>query len=247
MPVLVWERRDDGKLRSDVITSWRTEFDGEEYRELAEALDREVDVVLDRAVKMLDESSGIDATREFVRTWVLGRAIEESGILNHKAMKNETSINLWVAMDKKTLLSVRSDSTEESSWLRIRSRAQRVTSRPDQHLFDVGLWIQQQDLDQARVIFAGSAGLARNAFRRPVMRSMKMRESLERWLSAQTPEVLEWVSVNKNHSLLQKAIAKRWPNRGPGSAKRPEHYSDERLDMELFRLLDDVVRDAGIG
>ncbi len=88
----------------------------------------------------------------------------------------------------------------------------------------------------------GRASNPERAFLRQAMRSLKIRKSLQRWLMLQDDQALEWLSKTSNYVALCKAIVKRWPDRGPGSAKRPEHYRDERLDMELARVLDPVVR-----
>ncbi len=135
MPVLMWEERVDGKRFARVKTSWRTAFDGEEHRELAEMLDAEIDEVLDGAVELLERNESLEAQREFIRTWSMGRAIAESGILDHDAMRNEQRINLWQAMEQKALLGVRADGEPESRWSSVRSNVKHVISRPDRHLF----------------------------------------------------------------------------------------------------------------
>ncbi len=242
MPVLMWQKTDEEKMYSRVVTSWRAEFDGEEYRDLAETLDVQIDKVLDSAVELFDKNRYIEAQREFIRIWSLGRAVANSEILQHDAMKNELRVNLWLAMDQKALLGVRCDGETEDAWSNIRSNVRRITSRPDRHLFEVGLWLQQQELMEARDTFIGRSGIVSELFRRPAIRSLKMRQALQRWISAQMPDTHDWLLVKSNYISLAKAIVKRWPARGPGSAKKPEHYTDERLDVELARVLDPLVK-----
>ena len=244
MPVLMWLENEDGKRYTKVKTSWSTEFDGEEHRDLAETLDTEIDKVLDSAVKLMDSVLHLGAQPEFIRTWSMGRSISASGILQHEAMQNEVRINLWQAMEQKALLGIRSNGNAEIGWRKVRSNVNHVISRPDRHLFEIGLWMQQQEFVDAMMVFMGRTTNPERAFLRQSMRSLKMREALQRWISNQHDGMLSWLSKTSNYVGIYKAVAKRWPDRGPGSAKRPEHYSEERLDRELARILDPLIQQA---
>lgn len=241
----MWHENQDGKRYTKVKTSWNTEFDGEEHRDLAETLDAEIDKVLDNAVKLMDSRLELGAKREFIRTWSLGRAVAQSSILDHKAMQNEVRLNLWQAMEQKALLGIRSNGDTETGWRRVRSKVMHVTSRPDHHLFEVGLWMQQQEFKDAMTVFMGRASNAEKAFRRLSMRSLKMREALQRWISKQDDNMHAWLFKTANYEgIFCKAVIKRWPAQGPGSAKRPEHYTQERLDRELAKTLEPIIQQA---
>lgn len=244
MPVLMWLQNKDSKRYTTIKTSWNTEFDGEEHRDLAEALDAEIDKVLDNAVKLMDSRLELGAQREFIRTWSMGRSIANSGILQHKAMQNEVRLNLWQAMEQKALLGIRSNGDTETGWRRVRSNVDHVISRPDRHLFEIGLWMQQQEFEDATIVFMGRSSNPERAFLRQSMRSLKIRQALQRWLSNQDDETLAWLSKTSNYVSIYKAVAKRWPDRGPGSAKRPEHYSQQRLDTELAKTLEPIIQQA---
>ena len=51
MPVKIWERSSDGSLSSSIATIRPAGLRGEEFRTEADALDREIDRMLDRAVE----------------------------------------------------------------------------------------------------------------------------------------------------------------------------------------------------
>lgn len=244
MPVLMYELNGNGDLHSQVVTSWSSNFDGEEYRSVAEDLDVAIDEVLDSAVELWIANSDTDAQTELIRVWAVGRAVAATQLLDHSAMDNEYRINLWQAMEQKVLLGIRSDGLIYSNWTQLRSRAPKVTTRPDRHLFEVGLWIQNMPLVDCAVLFLGQSALCSELFRRPAFRSLKMRSAFLRWIRAHDGQSLQWVSVKRNYVELAKAVVKRWPARGPGSAKRPEHYSEQRLDAELKRVLDPLVESA---
>jgi hypothetical protein len=240
----MYERDDDIKLRTTVVTSWRTDFDGEEHREIAEELDVAIDGVLDLAIELSISNAAVDAQSELIRIWSVGRAVKSKQTLNHPAMLNEYRINLWRAMEQKALLGIRSDGTIYSNWTHLRSHAPRVTKRPDRHLFEVGLWIQHLSLTDCAALFLRQSSLASELFRRPAFRSLKMRSVFHRWIVNHDQQSLDWISVKRNYVGLAKRVVKRWPARGPGSAKRPEHYSEERLYAELKRVLDPVIASA---
>lgn len=244
MPVLMWLENQDGKRYTKVKTSWNTEFDGEEHRDLAETLDAEIDKVLDNAVKLMDSRLELGAKREFIRTWSIGRSIANSGILQHEAMQNEFRINLWQAMDQKALLGIRSNGEPEIGWRRVRSSVKHATVRPDRHIFEIGLWMQQQEFEDATIVFMGIVSNSEQAFDRRPMRSLKMREALQRWMSRQDDNVQAWLSKTINYRNIYKTVVKRWPDRGPGSAKRPEHYTQQRLDTELAKILEPIIQQA---
>lgn len=244
MPVLMWLENEDGKRYTKVKTSWNTEFDGEEHRDLAETLDAEIDKVLDNAVKLMDSRLELGAQPEFIRTWSMGRSIATSGILQHEAMQNEQRIDLWLSMEHKALLGIRSNGEPEIGWRRVRTNIDYVRSAPSRHLFEIGLWIQQQDFKDAMAVFMGRTVNLHDAFYRQSMRSLKIRQALQRWLSNQDDETLAWLSQKTNFRNIYKAVAKRWPARGPGSAKRPEHYTQERLDRELAKTLEPIIQQA---
>ena len=46
-----------------------------------------------------------------------------------------------------------------------------------------------------------------------------------------------------NFEQLAKALVKRFPARGPGSAKRPVHYSENELYEEVRKVLDPIAAD----
>ena len=102
MPVKVWERGAGGRYTSSIRTSRPTQLTGEEYRAEAEALDAQIDTVLDRAVELSAQRPDEQGkSREFVKRWAIGRAIAESGVLDSPHMASEQRIHLWLAMARK--------------------------------------------------------------------------------------------------------------------------------------------------
>ena len=77
MPVKIWDKR-NGQLTNSVATSRGDSYRGERYRPDAEALDEEIDRMLDRAVELSDLDEECHSLALFVRRWAMGRAFAES-------------------------------------------------------------------------------------------------------------------------------------------------------------------------
>ena len=72
MPVKIWARH-DGTLTNHVETSRGGSFGGERYRSDAEALDQEIDRMLDKAVVLSTPVAVADpAQQAFVKRWAVG-------------------------------------------------------------------------------------------------------------------------------------------------------------------------------
>ena len=100
MPVKIWNR-DNGTLTNSVETSRRDSYRGERYRSDAEALDWEIDQMLDRAVALSAYEAPEAAEPVFVRRWALGRALAESGLWESSYLElPEEEPSLWLAMAK---------------------------------------------------------------------------------------------------------------------------------------------------
>ena len=80
MPVKIWNH-EDGKLTNRVETSRGDSYRGERYRSDAEALDRELDGMLDRALELSASAKVRGAEQQaFIKRWAVGRALMESGL-----------------------------------------------------------------------------------------------------------------------------------------------------------------------
>ena len=241
MPVKVWDRDDHRRYTSAIRTSRSTRLGGEEFRVEAEELDAQIDTVLDRAVKL--SSSSPDErrkTREFVKRWAIGRAVAESRILQSLHMTSEQRSHLWLAMARKCRLGIRSSGAIEERWRMLVPGRALEPRRIERDIFAMGLWLQEQELEDALTTFGGSLSNAKEIQRRESLRSTKLRNALGRWLlclhSSQRSRLLKGTEFGA----IAKALQRRWPSRGPGSAKRPVHLSDHELDREVHRILTQV-------
>ena len=88
MPVKIWESTDDG-LTSHVVTEWERAWTSEEFRSEADDLDEQLDIVLDKAVDRVADSTATNAPVEFLRAWAVGACLNESKVLDSPAMQRE--------------------------------------------------------------------------------------------------------------------------------------------------------------
>lgn len=242
MPVKLWKIDDQGRYTSSIVTSWRTELDGEDYRAKAEALDTQIDSTLDRAVELLTARQDEQGkSREFVKRWAIGRAIVESSVLDSPHMASEQRNNLWLAMARKCRLGIRASGKAEKRWQTLIPNRELEPQRIERDVFARGLWLQEQGCADALATFNGSLALARQLYSRESLRSAKLRGALRRWFQKLEPPQRSHLFRREEFIAIVKALQRRWPSRGPGSAKRPVHFSDRDLDHEVHRVLAQFV------
>lgn len=241
-PVKLWELDSSGTTSSVISTGVDTSFGGEEYRAIAENLDRQIDPVLDSALARFEKlkSQMPKKSTSFLRAWAVGRVVAEAqpSLLESKAMQHEERFMLWSAMARKCRLGIRSDGSSHHLWRVLRPELPSEPKRARRDIFEIGLWLQEQNIEEASITFCGSIQNATQIHYRSAIRSLKMRQGIFRWLSKQTNETREALSKTKSYAILAKKLGKRWPAKGPGSAKNPIHYPPVDLDREIGRVLD---------
>ena len=102
MPVKIWDRMTDGALTSRVETSRSQSFRGERYRADADALDEEIDRMLDHAVNLSTCAHATEAGQQpFVKRWSIGRALVESKLLESNYLEaSEQKVAVAVGSQK---------------------------------------------------------------------------------------------------------------------------------------------------
>ena len=245
MPIKIWEHKDDLLSNSIAVRgSGRGSIEGEGQRGKAEALDAEIDAMLDRAVSLVSEAEADPAHVFLARRWAMGRATYDSKLLDSPHLEPDEHDDLWLAIDRKCRHGIRADGSKEEEWPNLVPQRQQDANRPDRDPFAVSLWLQDQDLEGTIAAFGGKYGNAQKLFMRPALRSLNLREALAAWMLRQPEKVRTELANNKRYWEVIKALSARFPARGPGSAKRPVHYTPEALFPEVCKVLDPLVADA---
>ncbi|MCY4583347.1 MAG: hypothetical protein OXE50_11210 [Chloroflexi bacterium] len=243
MPVKVWNR-DNGTLSSVVETVRRASLRGELFRVDAEALDREIDRMLDRAVELAVVVVATESEQQaFIKRWAVGRALMESGLLQSEQLDPGEEKWLWQAIARKCRLGVRADGSSEAAWQELTPNREPDPTRLERDVFAVGLWLQEQELATAMMAFGGSRTNAREVYRRGAIRTKNLRDVLACWFEELEPSRRSILTRPGNFLPLARALATRFPGRGPGSAKRPVHYSNEELYAEVCKVLDPIANE----
>jgi hypothetical protein len=238
LPVKIWEIDNNG-LSSKVVTDWDTLWTAEEYREDAEELDRCLDTVLDSALQRVTTGKKTGASPGFLRAWAVGRALEESGVYNSPALRNERRQLLWRALAVKCRIGARATHEQDKRWQELRPSTAREPRREGGRLdyFEMCRWLAEQDLEDAIATFGGSVRNVWQMLERPALRPISLRSILKEWFAYHPNNVQERLFQQNVFADIMKTLRKRWPDRGPGSAKKPVHYSDKELEAEVRRLL----------
>lgn len=239
MPVKIWER-DGDDLVSHVVTEWERVWTSEEFRTEADQLDADLDHVLDAAVAKAAESKSARIPVEFLRAWAVGACLNEANVLRSPAMEREQPQLLWRALARKIRTGARSDGTEEAAWRDLRPQRSEEPRREGRKLdhFEMCRWLAQQSLDDSVDTFGGSVRNVWQLLERPSLaRSPAMRTVLLSWLRSLPAAQRARCYDTKQFAEMMKVLRARWPERGPGAAKKPIHYAQDELGAEVTRLL----------
>lgn len=251
MAVLIWSDR-DSVLGNSIRSGRRVSLSAEEYRPEAEALDKHLDAVLDMAWHALNlisrHEKGKPRLDSFEQVWVLGRAIHISEIMRHNAMQGEARNLLWQALTAKAWYGIRHDLQRDRRWRDlIPARNTKWQSRPQEptayRFLEIGYWLREQQLHDAGEVFNWKYSNAYDLFHCSSLRSIQLRQSLLRWLRRQRAEVREELAMSKRgrgFDIIRKALRKRFPDKGPGSALLPQHYPEHELRAIVCKTLDEA-------
>ncbi len=238
MPVLVWEITDRGP-QSTVETDWQISFTTEEVRHEAEVLDRELDDVLDVTLAEVSSLAVRGAPIGFVRAWSIGSALRRSHALGSPSMENEPRQNLWLALARKCRTGVRSNRRIEDRWQELRPSTVREPRREGRRLdyFEMCMWLSEQPFNEAVETFGASVRNVWQMLERPTLRPLVVRNALHCWLRERDAADQHRMLQPNTFAELMKVLRGRWPDRGPGSAKRPVHSSENELQTEIATAL----------
>ena len=244
MPILFWSER-DGVRATEVRSGRPVRLSAEEYRDEAEALDPKLDAMLDDALLLLEEYAGNRKATPLLKAWVLGRAVNKSGVLESTALRDEVRELLWQALAHKCWYGLRADGSHEPRWRQLRSASERrvnpnksTTNRFRFVDFDIGLWLQEQDYDEVEKFFFGSIRNAEQIFRRPAQRSIHVRRAVLHWIEQQPEGIRQRLANTDEFRSLPKALTKCFPSSGKGSARLPQFMDEESLRQTVVDALD---------
>ena len=188
MPVKIWDRAPGGALTSRVETSRSQSYRGERYRADAEALDREIDGMLDHSIELAEGVPAAEAgPLAFVRRWSIGRALAESKLLDSDFLEPSEHKWLWLAIARKCRLGVRSDGSREENWHGLIPHRDLDPGRIELDVFAVGMWLQEQEIEVALTSFGASLTNATEIHRRGAIRSRNLRDALALWFGELCP------------------------------------------------------------
>jgi len=250
MAVLVWSEYDD-VLGNSIRSGRRVSLSAEEYRAEAEALDMRLDTALDMASHTLTlitrHQNGWENPNSFEQVWVLGRAVNINSILRHEAMLGETRNILWQALTAKAWYGIRHNLGRAPNWRKLIPHNRNLWKSEPQNakafdFLEVGYWLSYQQLHDAGEVFGWKFTNAREVYVRPSLRSVELRRATLYWLRRQTPEIRDALVKSARgkvgFELIPKALQKRFPAKGPGSALLPQHYSEYELRAIVCETLD---------
>ena len=244
MPVKIWDQDQSGHLISSIRWMGSTGVDAEHHRPQAERLDEQIDLLLDNALTLLDQQDEDQKHSLFATRWATGRAIADSDILASPDLENHERSDLLLAMARKCRLGVRHTGQMEPTpkWNGLLpTNRDNEPKRIEPDIFGLGMWLQEQQLEDAKMAFGGGLHNAKQIWSGEALRSPKLRQALTTYFADFTHEQREILYRIPQYAKLAKALRQRWPSRGKGSAKRPVHYDQEQLEVEINQLLKPIT------
>lgn len=213
---------------------------------IARELDRALDKVLDEAVDLKSRVHDPRRARtEFTAAWAIGSVFQESRLMEHEALKDEDDGFLWEVLAEKWWIGARSDGTKEDAWESIRPlrRDEKVTRHGSaKDHWAMCRWLAEQSYGDAVLTFGGQAGNVSQMLDSTTLRPLPVRNALCGWLGDFSEEGHGRLTQSKVFRELLKALRRRWPARGRGSALQPIHLGIDELRAEITK----VAWEAGI-
>ena len=245
MPIKLWNLDESGNLTSNIRRMGQSGMEAEGFRPQAGELDAKIDQVLDAAHTLLAQQDPSPRHNMFAKRWAIGRAIDESRILESPNLEAGERPDLWRAMARKCRLGVRHDSTRKmrSPWKGLIPDRNMEPKRIEDDIFGMGMWLQEQELEEAKAAFGEGLHNAKQIWSGEALRCRNFREALAAYFSEQGQEELDALYRIPQYAILAKVLRQRWPSRGKGSAKRPIHYDDSELLKEIQRVLNPRVEE----
>ena len=246
MSVKIWDQDQSGHLTSSIRWMGSSGIHAEDHRPQAERLDEQIDLLLDNALTLLHQQDEDQNHGLFAARWAIGRAIADSDILASLDLENHERLDLLLAMARKCRLGVRHTGKMEptSKWnVLIPTKRETEPKRIEPDIFGLGMWLQEQQLEDAKLAFGGGLHNAKQIWSGEALRSPKLRQALTTYFAHLTHEQREILYRIPQYAKLAKALRRRWPSRGKGSAKRPVHYDQEQLEVEITQLLEPITTD----
>ena len=245
MPVKLWNLDEQGNLTSTVRRMGQPGLAAEGFRSQAEELDSRTDKILDKAQALLSKLDPNPRHNMFAKRWAIGRAIAESNILNCDSLESGERADLYRAMARKCRLGVRHDGKRGAGnpWKGLIPERDMEPKRIEDDIFGLGIWLQEQELEQAKRAFGEGLHNAKQIWSREALRNRKFREALAIYFSERDQTQLDILYRIPQYAILAKTLQQRWPSRGRGSAKRPIHFQESELLKEIRKVLDPKVEE----
>ena len=243
MAIKIWNQDPSGQLTSTIRKLGSSSIAAEEHRSQADEIDVQIDHLLDKALALLDQQDTGQNHNRFATRWAIGRAIAESDILKSPHLQPGETPDLWLAMARKCRLGVRHTGQPDlnSRWKSLIFNRPNDPDRIEDDVFGLGMWLQEQELDDAKLAFGSSIHNAKQIWSGEALRSPKLRQALTDYFAKFNDKQRQYICQNYRYAVLAKALRHRWPSRGRGSAKRPVHYEQHQLVNEISDLLDPLT------
>ena len=206
--------------------------------------------------------------KPFFREYSVGKALLSSKVLDHKYLQGEgtverpkeilrdrgnfheitkkgKNVGFYTALGEKanTGMSLKSDSVNPQRWkmLRTSSPKKRGEKRDGkQDSFARAAYLAEQTIEDALFSFGGNVDLVNGFYERNFF-SLKLRNSVSKFYQNLDEDTRNKLYKRAYRREMDKDLKKVFPNKGAGSVKSPESYSQDVLDSTIYELWENYI------
>lgn len=208
--------------------------------------------------------------KPFFREYSVGKALLNSKVLDHKYLQGEgtverpkeilrdrgnldkitkkgKNVGFYTALGEKanTGMSLKSDSVNPERWKMLRTSSQKRKGEKraggKQDSYARAVYLAEQTIEDALLTFGGNVDLVNGFYERSFL-SLKLRNSVSKFYQNLDEDTRNKLYKRAYRREMDKDLKKLFPASGPGSAKGPESYSQDILDLTIFDLWEQYIK-----
>lgn len=266
MPFLYWKQDQTFFVATQWTDKKYTDEYLDEASEVDGILDNVLDDALSNLSFYKESFEIYNNKKPFFREYSVGKALLKSKILDHKYLVGEGTIErpseimfdkgnleeitqkgknvgFYTALGEKANngMSLKTVGSNQDRWkaLRTSSEKKRGEKRQSgkQDSFARAVYLAEQTIEDALLTFGGNIDLVNGFFERSFF-SLKLRKSVAKFYQELESEKRDQLYKREYRRKMDKDLKKIFPTTGAGSAKSPESYSQDILDLTISELWD---------
>ena len=270
MPFLYWKEDSTFFVATQWIDKKYADEYFDEAQIVDKLLDDVLDDALNN-IKFYEKNfENYKSKKPFFREYSVGKSLLSSKILKHKYLQGDgtlgrpqeilfdkgnleditqkgKNVGFYTALGEKanTGMSLQPNGSNSERWTLLRTDRKNATrkgqKRPGkQDSFARAVYLAEQTIENALLAFGGNVDLVNGFYERNFF-SLKLRNSVSKFYQNLDEDTRKKLYKRAYRRKMDKDLKKIFPSSGAGSAKGPESYSQDILDLTIFDLWEQYI------